>query len=366
MTKKRKILVICPFPEGVAAGQRLKYEQYFDYWREKGFEITISNFMDQSMWNVVYSSGNFMPKVIGTVKGYLRRIVNISNLRKFDIVYVFMWVTPIGTSFFERIICHLARKLIYDVEDNIIVESSNNLNPFIKVLKGRNKTKYLIKHANHVITSSPFLNEYCLKINLKKKCTYISSSVDTSRFIPVNRYNNEKKITIGWTGTFSSRIYLDLLREVFIELSKRCDFKLRVIGNFEYTLPGVDLEVIQWTKKNEVIDLQGIDIGVYPLEDSKWILGKSGLKAIQYMAFGLPTVASNLGTTPEIIEHKVNGWLVNKDNEWLEALETLINDHELREKLGKNARKSIEKNFSNNVIKVKYDEILNELMETNE
>ena len=158
MTKKRKILVICPFPEGVAAGQRLKYEQYFDYWREKGFEITISNFMDQSMWNVVYSSGNFMPKVIGTVKGYLRRIVNISNLRKFDIVYVFMWVTPIGTSFFERIICHLARKLIYDVEDNIIVESSNNLNPFIKVLKGRNKTKYLIKHANHVITSSPFLN----------------------------------------------------------------------------------------------------------------------------------------------------------------------------------------------------------------
>ena len=103
MTKKRKILVICPFPEGVAAGQRLKYEQYFDYWREKGFEITISNFMDQSMWNVVYSSGNFMPKVIGTVKGYLRRIVNISNLRKFRTFYIIITNSVVFSKFIFNI-----------------------------------------------------------------------------------------------------------------------------------------------------------------------------------------------------------------------------------------------------------------------
>ena len=40
--KKKKILVICPFPEKLAAGQRFKYEQYFDYWKKNNFDIKVS------------------------------------------------------------------------------------------------------------------------------------------------------------------------------------------------------------------------------------------------------------------------------------------------------------------------------------
>ena len=70
------------------------------------------------------------------------------------------------------------------------------------------------------------------------------------------------------------------MQNVFHELDKRIDFKLCVIGNFQYDLPGIDLEVIQWTKEKEVEDLQGIDIGIYPLAQDDWVLGKSGLKAL--------------------------------------------------------------------------------------
>ena len=362
--KSKKIIVLCPFPEGVAAGQRLKYEQYFDYWREQGYEISVSNFMDDSLWNIVYTHGNFILKFYGTIRGYVRRVFILLRLKKFDLVYIFMWVTPIGSSFFERMVRLLSKKIIFDVEDNVLMEKSNSLNPFMKLLKANSKTHYLIKNADHVITSSPYLNEYCSKVNLKNRCTYISSSVDTSRFLPVNRYNNESIVTVGWTGTFSSKVYLELLNEVFIELARRCNFKLRVIGNFEYSLPGVNLEVIQWSKDNEVIDLQGVDIGIYPLTDNQWVLGKSGLKAIQYMAFGLPTVASNVGTTKKIIQHKKNGWLVDSDSEWVDALEILINDAKMRSKIGRNARKSVLDNYSQEVIKIKYIEILNKLMES--
>jgi len=358
----KRIFVICPFPEGVAAGQRLKYEQYFDHWRAQGYEITVSSFMDRSMWAVVYTRGNYVSKVLGTLRGYLRRVSDLFRVRDYDLVYVFMWTTPIGTSFFERLFRFLSKKLVYDVEDNVLMEKSNELNPLIKVLKGQGKTKFLIERADHVITSSPFLNDYCLSLNLNKACTYISSSVDTDRFLPVNSYSNENKVTIGWTGTFSSKVYLDLLRNVFLELAKRCDFRLRIIGNFEYELPEVDLEVIQWTKENEVADLQGIDIGIYPLIQDEWILGKSGLKAIQYMAFGLPTVATNVGTTPRIISHMENGWLVKTDGEWIEALETLINDAALRRKLGEAARESVENNYSIRVIKSQYISIINNLI----
>lgn len=358
--RRRKIIVICPFPQGVAAGQRLKYEQYFDYWRENGYEITVSSFMDIPMWNIVYTRGNYALKILGTMRGYFRRLLDIFRVGRADLVYVFMWVTPFGTSFFERLFRLLSKRLVYDIEDNVLMEKGNDLNPFVNLLKSKDKTECLIGKADHVITSSPFLNDYCLGLNRNKACTYISSSVDTDLFSPVNLYSNAGKVTIGWTGTFSSKSYLDLLKNVFYELNKRCEFRLRVIGNFQYELPGIDLEVIQWTKEKEVEDLQGIDIGVYPLVQDDWVLGKSGLKAIQYMAFGLPTVATNVGTTPRIIQQMENGWLVRTDEEWIDALEELVKNPDLRRKLGEAARMTVLENYSTHVIKSTYLSILNE------
>ena len=361
--RKGKILVICPFPQGVAAGQRLKYEQYFEHWKKEEYHVTVSSFMDGPMWDVVYTSGNYIPKIFGTLRGYRQRILDLFRFKNYDLVYVFMWVTPFGSSFFERLTYFLSNNLIYDVEDNVLIEKSNNLNPFVKLLKSKGKTKYLIKYADHVITSSPYLNNYCLGLNLKKKCTYISSSVNTDKFLPINSYSNKGIITIGWTGTFSSKIYLDLLRNVFIELSKHCIFKLRIIGNFDYNIPGINMEIIQWSEHREIEDLQGIDIGVYPLVQDEWVLGKSGLKAIQYMAFGIPTVATNIGTTPDIIQHMENGLLVKTDKEWVKALKMLINDKILRKKLGEAARVTVLRDYSQNSIEEKYVSILNKLME---
>jgi glycosyltransferase involved in cell wall biosynthesis len=272
-----------------------------------------------------------------------------------------MWVTPLGTSIYERIFRILSSHLVYDIEDNVLMMKSSEVNSIIGLLKGAGKIKYLIKTADHVITSSSYLNDYCIGINTKKNCTYISSSVDIERFKPVNSYSNQGKVTIGWTGTFSSRIYLDLLKNVFMILRERCDFKLRIISNFDYELPGIDLEVIHWTKENEVKDLQGIDIGIYPLINDEWVLGKSGLKEIQYMAFGLPTVATNVGTTPNIIQHMKNGWLVRADEEWVHALETLVLNPELRSKLGTEARATVVEKYSIQAIKSNYIGILEKL-----
>jgi len=356
---KKKILVICPFPVGVAAGQRLKYEQYFNHWAEHGYEITVSSFMDDSMWSVVYKKGHLCRKIVGTLRGYCCRIKDIFRLKKYDVVYIHMWATPLGSSFFERLFRLLAKYIIFDVEDNVFIERRSEINPMIGFMKGRGKLSYLIKNSDHVITSSPFLNAYCLPLNDRNCCTYISSSIDTDRFLPVNKYENAGVVTIGWTGTFSSKCYLHLLDNVFCRLRERCNFKLRVIGNFEYELPGIDVDMIQWSKEREVEDLQGIDIGVYPLSKDDWVLGKSGLKAIQYMAFGLPVVATNVGTTPLIISNLVNGILVSTDDDWVNALELLIKTEGLRKKLGITARKSVVDNYSVNVIKDKYLSILN-------
>lgn len=365
--QRKRMLVLCPFPQGVAAGQRLKYEQYFDDWSHAGYDIDVSCFMDMAMWNVVYQPGHYLSKILGVLRGTVRRIADLFRVHRYDVVYVFMWVTPFGTTVMEHIVRARSKRLIFDVEDNVLVGQSlpknYNANALIQFLKGSNKANYLIRTADHVITSSPFLNETCLKINERKCCTYISSSVDTDRFLPTTSYSNEKPVVIGWTGTVSSKIYLEMLGNVFLELARRVPFKLKVIGNFDFELPGVDLEVVRWSEAREVADMQTLDIGVYPLPKDSWVLGKSGLKAIQYMAFGLPCVATDVGTTPLLITHRVNGMLVNTEEEWVATLEELVRNPELRQRLGTSARLDAVAKYSTRAIAALYRNVINDTKE---
>lgn len=362
----QRLLVLCPYPEGVAAGQRLKYEQYFDDWKARGWSVEVSSFMDMDTWKVAYQAGRLGRKALGVLRGHGRRLRDLARLRSYDAVYVFMWVTPFGTSVMERAVRRLAQRLIYDVEDNVIVgqdlPKDYNPNALASLLKGPHKARFLIRTADHVIASSPFLRDFCVREAGARACTYISSSVDTARFVPRECPDPQRKVTIGWTGTFSSRVFLDALRGVFQELARRVDYKLRVIGNFDYELPGVDLEVIQWTKEREVEDLQGIDIGVYPLPRDEWVMGKSGLKAIQYMAFGLPTVATDAGMTPMIIRHEENGLLVRTDEEWLAALQRLVVNAELRRRLGRAAREDAVRRYSVHAISGEYRRVLEQVL----
>lgn len=358
----KRMLVLCPYPEGVAAGQRLKYEQYFDDWRAQGWQIDVSNFMDRAMWDVVWEKGNYLAKVMGVLRGTARRVRDLFRVGGYDLVYVFMWVTPFGTTGFERLVRSQAKALVFDVEDNVLSEqqggNADHLGPIMRLLKGSGKARYLIRTADHVITSSPFLNDFCLALNRKRACTYISSSIDTDRFQPATSYSNDKPVVIGWTGTFSSKVYLDLLAGVFQRLAARLPFKLRVIGNFDYELPGVDLEVLRWSAQKEVAQLQGLDIGVYPLPIDDWVLGKSGLKAIQYMAFALPCVATEVGTTPMLIRDGENGLLVQTEAEWEAALARLLLDPELRRRLGQAARSDAVAKYSLNAIAAQYRAVI--------
>ena len=367
MASGRRMLVLCPYPLGVAAGQRLKFEQYYDDWRVTGWEVVPSPFMDEGLWRVAFEPGQLGAKSLGVGRGMVRRLRDLFRIRRFDLVYCFMYAVPIGPTLPERLVRRFARKLIFDVEDNVMTgiarRSDHGPNRLLRFLRGAEKYRYLIREADHVVTSSPSLNALCLDINRKRACTYISSSVDSDRFVPAGRYRNDGPVTIGWTGTFSSRPYLDLLRPVFRQLAKERKFRLRVIGNFDYDLPGVDLEVVRWSAEREVEDLQAIDIGVYPLPEDEWVGGKSGLKAIQYMMMGLPCVATDVGTTPLIIRDGANGLLVTTAGEWLGALRRLLDDADLRRRLGEQARHDAVANYSVKAVARDYRQVLASVME---
>lgn len=357
--RRPRLLVLCPFPVGVAAGQRLKYEQYVDDWRAAGWDVVLSPFMDRALWDVVYERGHLGAKVLGTLKGTLRRWRDLLRIRRFDLVYTYIYVTPVGTTLFERAARVLARRMIYDIEDNILDSggAGPSINPIASLFRSGAKPRVLTAAADEVITASPFLVDRCRALNVHGRCTLIPPSVDTDRFVPGDRDPHGVPV-IGWTGTFSSRPYLDLLAPMLQRLAERERFRLRVIGNFDYALPGVNLEVVRWTKEHEVADMQAIDIGLYPLPDDQWVLGKAGLKVIQYMAFGIPSVSSNVGTAPLQVRHGETGYLADDDEQWLDLLTMLLRDPALRARIGAAARAEAVRSYSRQAVAGRYREVL--------
>ncbi|HEU0134163.1 MAG TPA: hypothetical protein VFR28_05015, partial [Allosphingosinicella sp.] len=167
-----RMLVLCPYPEGVAPGQRLKFEQYYPDWRAMGFEVEPSPFMDMALWRILYVPGHLPAKAVGVLKGYLRRARDLFRIRAYDVVYVHMWATPFGTTLFERMVRKLSKRLIFDLEDNVLVGASSdkveNPNPILRYLKGSGKPRYLVAESDHVIASSPFLSDQCQEMNRRR------------------------------------------------------------------------------------------------------------------------------------------------------------------------------------------------------
>ena len=232
----------------------------------------------------------------------------------------------------------------------------SDANKFILKLKGRSKMIYLMKRAKHIITCTPTLDAFVRKHN--RHTTDISSTINTEVYLPKSTYPEKEEIVLGWSGSHSTSKYLHLLDEVIRDLSKQFKIKLKVIGDASFTMDGVEVNAMQWNRKREVKELSEIDIGLYPLPDESWVLGKSGLKALQYMALGIPTIATNIGANSRVIEDQVDGFLVKTDEEWKQKIKSLIEQTKLRESIGKAARIKVEAHFSIHANKETYLEIL--------
>lgn len=344
---KTRVLFIVPYPQNSAPSQRLKFEQYYTIFRNNKIDITHRSFFSLAMWNVIYKKGYIFQKTIFTINGYFNRLLYIFLLHKYDIVYVHLWVTPFGPPIFEWIYRFRSKKIIYDIDDLIYLSMPlEGVNSFFQFFKGRRKPTFLMKHADHVITCTPFLDAFVKQFN--QNTTDISSTIDTDIYTPKTVYaKNNKQINLGWSGSHTTSKYLYLLTPVFQKLKELgYDFKLIVMGDPQFHIDGIPIIALPWNETYEVKVIRDFDVGLYPLPNEKWVYGKSGLKALQYMGLGVPTIATAVGANFRIIDHGVNGYLVHNSEEWILNIIDLIESSDLRCRIGKNARDTIVSEFS--------------------
>ena len=340
-----KIAFICPYPIGEAPSQRFRFEHYLNFLEDNNVKYNIFSFIDIKGWKSLYSKGNALKKAFSVAKGFFGRLLLLTNLNDFDILYIHREAEPIGPPIFIWIAKNILRKKIhFDLDDAIWLRPEGG-NRLIEFLKQPKKTIYAFKWCDSVSGGNEYL---CSKAREYNKNVYlIPTVVDTHKVHVGNKIHHAKdEIVIGWTGSHSTLVFLRPLVSVLEELSKSIQFTFLIIANKEPDFEIPNSKFIKWNKENEVADLLQMDIGVMPLTNDLWAQGKCGFKAIQYMSLGIPAVVSDVGVNATIVDHGINGFVNNDLNSWSEYLKYLAENPAIRKTFGEKAREKIEREYS--------------------
>jgi glycosyltransferase involved in cell wall biosynthesis len=342
--RRVRMLVLSPFPEE-AAGTRFRITHYIPYLESQGFDVTVDSFFTPSFFRLVYRKGQYPQKIVAFAGLAARRLAAMPAARRYDLIFIYREAFPIGPPFVERYLSRGSAAIVLDFDDAIYLRNSSEANRFVESLKFAQKVATIVGLADRVIVGNEFLAAYARAHN--SAVTTIPTCVDTSRFVRRTVPSAPGPPVVGWIGSPTTTPYLAALGDVLRETGRRRPFLMRVSGSAEdFSLPGVDVRHEPWTIGREVELFNTCDVGVYPLTDDEWSRGKCGFKAIQFMACGVPVVASAVGVNRDIIEDGVNGFLASSPAEWVDKLDRLVADPSLRARLGAAGRKTIEERYS--------------------
>ena len=287
-----------------------RIHQYFPYLIEAGFEI-----------DLITTGVNFS-KVL-------------KSAGKADVVYVQrLLLNPLKLYMLRR----RAKRIIYDFDDAVMYGTR-------KVSRTRRfRFRSTIKCADAVCCGNRFLLEEAGRYR-SEGVYYVPTVVDIDEY-PVKVHDKHKPFTVGWIGSSSTLKYLSDMKELFLYFRDKKDINFKLVADKPSGLEGEGMLFEQWEKEREKSSLLSFDMGIMPARDDIWSQGKCGLKLIQYMAAGLPSVTHPVGVAKDLIEDGVNGFLRKSPGDWIDAIEGLSSDPSLRSRIGKAAREFIEAKYS--------------------
>ena len=315
------------------ASSRTRVFQYFPYFNQKKIKTSFlvytpeySNFRSRFLTSFVF-------RILVYFKLFYFHLRSLTT----KIIFIQKLYLPI---FYVNILSLIGKIIIYDFDDAIY---TNDLNQNINS-KTLIRFNHCLKVAKLVIVENENTENYVNTFN--PNTLKITGPIECNRYFPSHLVHD--KVTIGWIGSPSTTKYLliisEALKEIELKFSGRVNFI--TIGASKININGVNITNYNWNLESEVDLLQKIDIGIMPLPDDQWSRGKGGYKLLQYMAIGIPSVASPVGINSELIIENVNGFLAIETEEWVDKISNLITDKELRTQIGNNARVHVEENYS--------------------
>ncbi len=334
-----KILFLTRYDQQ-GASSRMRSFQYLPWIESAGIACVVSPLFDDAMLLRKYRNGGY--RMQDLLSAYWRHIRALMQRHQFDLLWIEKEALPWFPAWFER---WLLRGIPYalDFDDAIFHNYDLHRSAWVRHVYGR-RIDRLMAGARLVVTGNRYLADRSTAAGARW-LEVMPTVVDLARYASKQAYSIASKPRIVWIGSPSSVQYLLELVEPLGALAKRQPFTLRVIGCGAITMPGVDIESLLWSVDMEATLIAECDIGIMPLRDTPWEQGKCAYKLIQYMASGLPTVASPIGANRDVVIEGETGFFADTAYAWVEKMELLLCDAALRQRLGQAGRARVEAEY---------------------
>jgi len=261
-------------------------------------------------------------KIVGLPDAFVQREICLLGIPEARTIVI---QKKLLRSFEMRLLRRKSSKLIYDFDDAVYLSRKGNRR-FVKILK----------EVDQVFAGNDVLMGRAVQVNKNTLC--VPTGIDLDRFKPAKREKGSR-LRIGWIGSKTNLKNLHLLTKTLLGLKKEFKFSIQYIcDSRDRSLEQEGWEYKPWSSDSEVEALSCLDIGVMPLEDTEYNRGKCGFKIVQYMAMGIPPVASPVGVNEAFIKNGVNGLLARTDEDWKKALSLLLSDNAECVRMGESAR----------------------------
>lgn len=338
----------------LGASSRLRTFQYLPYFKND-FDIQISPLFDDEYLKRLYSGKS---TIYFVVKAYIRRFFILFKVNKYELVWIEKELFPYLPAWVEKCLQLIKKPYVVDYDDAIFHNYDLSNNFYKKILS--KKIDKVMKNSSLVLVGNNYLKDRAVKsgaINIEVLPTVVDLTKYTRR--EINPSND--KLVIGWIGTPYTVKYLNKITPIIDKLSEKYKLTLRVIGATEGFLNSNNIEYVQWSEETEAKEIQKFDIGIMPLNYSPWEMGKCGYKLIQYMACGIPVIASPIGVNIDIINNTKSGFLATNDDDWITSFEKLFASKKLRVEMGRNGQKAIERYYCTQVQAPRLIELLKKI-----
>jgi len=325
----------------MGASSRLRFMQFMPWLEGAGITCQTQAFFNDAMLATRYRAGRYGRTTL--LASYGERLKEMMGRRKYDLVWIEKEALPWLPASLERA---FLRKVPYalDYDDALFHNYDLHGSAMVRRVLGR-RIDHLMAGARLVTAGNEYLAQRARDAGASW-VEVVPTVIDLDRYVPhqERRQDSDAPLRIVWIGSPSTAAYLQLLAEPLKSLSARFRFELRVIGA-QIELEGVDVKCEPWKESTEVEMIATCDIGIMPLKDSPWERGKCGYKLIQYMACGLPVVASPVGANMQIVQEDRNGFLAGTSLDWENRLGALLADGSLRDAMGRAGRARVESEY---------------------
>lgn len=344
----------------LAASTRQRFHQYRPFLAEAGFDLVPRPLLDDAYLRGLYARGQ--RDLAHVARCYIDRLRWLVSAPDVDILWLHYELFPYLPGLVERLARRPGKPIVFDYDDAIFHNYDLHPNRLIRAALGR-KLHDAIGGAEIAICGNAYLADYARP--LCPQVEIVPTVVDATVYRPnPDGQQADGQVRIGWIGTPSTwSEYLLPMLPMLTQLAAAGSGRVAAMGADRQVKPQSLLDLVEWSEPGEVPFLQGIDIGIMPLTDTPWARGKCGYKLIQYMACGLPVVASRVGVNTEIVEHGVNGFLATTEAEWRSALMTLMDDPDLRRRMGAAGRRKVMERYSLQIWGPKVAAMMSEIAE---